>query len=264
MVWVTFFCMEVLSFAVKKVRMKLKGGVMDKPLTILDHMIARSGLSKTVKTMNLRAVDRYQKELEQCKSGTNDCAQRTFTRGARDFSLTGTGNSGFSELGGSTTSWRCNLVGEKGKQECVPPQTWWDQMQNDLNVRILALRDDASNLFAQRVETADKTEGQKTMVDRLKSVFGSLPIVMGVVFAVSVMYGTMCYYTVVWHMAKIKGRCSGDKSGTCARDLMEMAYVVDDMSDPNAASGMQALWDPIAQGTMGWVAADVLMSSLFL
>jgi hypothetical protein len=137
-------------------------------------------------------------------------------------------------------------------------------MQNDLNVRILALRDDASNLFAQRVETADKTEGQKTMVDRLKSVFGSLPIVMGVVFAVSVMYGTMCYYTVVWHMAKIKGRCSGDKSGTCARDLMEMAYVVDDMSDPNAASGMQALWDPIAQGTMGWVAADVLMSSLFL
>jgi hypothetical protein len=153
------------------------------------------------------------------------------------------------------------------QQMCAPPQNWWEEVQDDYGVLITEERPKLwKSVKDQFVETVDGTQtyggGLMSVSKALVKLFGNSLVAGGFVLCVSILYGVMSYYTVVWNMAKIKGRCEDDEGGECENDLLTLQMAVDDKG--GNSGGMQSLWDPVAQGTMGWLVADVLLSSLFL
>ena len=107
------------------------------------------------------------------------------------------------------------------------------------------------------------TKGQVWVVfSTFVKLFGSVTAALVMVGLTSVIFGTMSYYTAVWNLAKIKGRCKGSGGNEdCQKDLITFGMAVDDTNSPH---GQGLSWDPITKGTMGWLVADVLLSTLFL
>jgi hypothetical protein len=267
-------------------------------------MNERAGLSRSLKQLYTRALNRTQAEQNQCnatikmpgeeKAKTNaaKCEDRVITRGKINLGLAG--SAGKAKTDEVQPTWHCRLqdtgkesttesdLKEEGmtfrteeaddgtpiniQQTCAPPQSWWEELQDDYAVVLTNERTISKSVIDQIVETWDGTQtyggGLMSVSKALVKLFGNSLLAGGFVLCVSILYGVMSYYTVVWNMAKIKGRCEDDEGGECENDLLTLQMAVDDKG--GNSGGMQSLWDPVAQGTMGWLVADVLLSSLFL
>jgi hypothetical protein len=320
-VWFTLVIAEILSYAASAVRDQFGGakGVVGGPITILDKLNERAGLSRSLKQLYTRALNRTQAEQNQCnatikmpgeeKAKTNaaKCEDRVITRGKINLGLAG--SAGKAKTDEVLPTWHCSLQ-DSGKeilvdandsnasvvftesamsqgksvrtetagsgvdkqtimyeQVCAPPSNWWEELQDDYAVVLTNERTLSKSVKDQFVETFwDGTQeyggGLMSVSKALVKLFGNSLLAGGFVLCVSILYGVMSYYTVVWNMAKIKGRCEDDEGGECENDLLTLQMAVDDKG--GNSGGMQSLWDPVAQGTMGWLVADVLLSSLFL
>jgi hypothetical protein len=324
-VWFTLVIAEILTYFASYVRKQIAGddSVLHGPMTIVDAMDERAGLSRSLKRMYTRSLNRTEAEQNACKplDRTEEvidgqtvpevkvrppCSQRFIERGSINLGL-GRGNVANrkpSDPQQPTQSWACRMQDtdrevqlpssgdpsvedqvtinsfiesriKKGEnngaqimveQICAPPENWWEEVQDDYRLLIEKRPKLFKSVKDQVVQTWD---GEKPFGKGIWSVAGGLVDLFGSVFlaflfvmSVSILYGVMSYYNVVWNMAKIKGRCEDDPDGNCADDLLTLQMAVDDKG--GNSGGMQSLWDPVAQGTMGWLVADVLLSSLFL
>jgi hypothetical protein len=270
MVWVTLIFTEVIVSGTKWVRRKMSGNSGKTPtaLKLIDRMTDRAGLSFSLRGLYARALERYDKEFKMCGEDIgNACRDRVITRGTVDLGL-----GGAAESGKYQTKWKCSLRPDtnpdKAKRQngniCMPPENWFESLQNDMGV---GLEDIRSRSLWDSITQPIRTDGVPssqvlTITTGLVKTFGTIEMAVVFVGIVSALFGAMSYYNVVWNMAKIKGRCHGKGEG-CKKDMMTLQMAVDDVNVPGAG-GMKSLWDPVAKGTMGWLVADILLSSLFL
>jgi hypothetical protein len=284
MVWVTLLVAELLSQIYVASRTAIGGDEKDntisKPLTVIEHMYRRAGLSNSLRNIADRSTSRYAAELNECSDEAAGgqpkppCEQRVITRGMTNLGIRGFFNEN-DDKEWTMRKWRCRtkvatLTDANGvntlSSVCSPPTLWWESMQQDLGVQIGRVTSVGTDFRELLTKLKD---GDITAKNTALSVYGTMVKLFGgslqaIVFVsvISVLYGLMSYYTVVWNMSKIRGRCDGD-GPECEKDLLTLQMAVNDTSSANTG-GIQSVWDPVAQGTMGWIVADVLLSSVFL
>lgn len=266
MVWFSLILVEFVASGSRWLKDKLsseKDHLFTRGYTLASFIHKKAGMSVSLRTMYQRSMERYEREKKQCLVGAVECGSRTIIRGgAIDLGM------GVVEPDGKyQTKWACQSVkGDKGVTTCEPPQGWYDQLQMDYGILLenkVRNPDLWSNIVSPKT---DPTSGGKLWVvsSSFITLFGSIGSALLFVSVLSILFGTMSYYTAVWNLAKIKGRCKGTNgSAECQRDLIELGMAVDDTNSPNAQS-MNGLWDPVSKGTMGWLVADILLSTLFL